>query len=64
MDDKTISTVKVQQMFGISEITVRRWVKQGMPVKRIAPRLHRYDADAVMAWAKEYKPWQVMERGE
>jgi phage terminase Nu1 subunit (DNA packaging protein) len=64
MDDKTISTVKVQQMFGISEITVRRWVKQGMPVLRIAPRLHRYYADAVMAWAKEHKPWQIMERGE
>jgi predicted site-specific integrase-resolvase len=54
-----LKTKDVMQMFGISEITVRRWCKAGMPYEAVAPRLHRYNAFAVTKWVKQNKPWHL-----
>jgi phage terminase Nu1 subunit (DNA packaging protein) len=50
------------KMFSVSEITVRRWVRQGMPCEKIGSRLVVYESLPVVRWVTDNKPWHLYKK--
>ena len=48
-----ISAIEVARRLGISRRSLDRRIESGLPVRRIGPRLMRFDWAAVDAWVRE-----------
>lgn len=53
MDNKPLNTEEMAALFSVSTLTVRRWIKAGMPVLRPSPGVLRFDAQACIDWAAQ-----------
>ena len=51
--NKLISTKELAEQIGVTEKTIYRYRKDGMPFKQISVRVIRYDLDEVMKWFEE-----------
>lgn len=45
-----ITTKELAKHLGVTEMTILRWRKKGMPFKKIGPYMVRFDLDEVMDW--------------
>jgi phage terminase Nu1 subunit (DNA packaging protein) len=62
MKSVKLRTSDVMRMFDVSEVTVRRWVRQGMPCTKIGSRLVIYDSMPVVRWVTDNKPWHLYKK--
>jgi phage terminase Nu1 subunit (DNA packaging protein) len=62
MNSVKLRTTDIMKMFDVAEITVRRWVKQGMPCEKIGSRLVIYDSMPVVRWVTDNKPWHLYKK--
>lgn len=51
-----LSQPQLETRYGVSEWTIRQWIKQGMPVKPFAGGGRRFDLAEVEAWMAENDP--------
>lgn len=50
---KMINTKQLAEHFGVSEMTIFRWRKNGMPYKNLNYNMCRYNLDLVEKWLEE-----------
>lgn len=47
-----ITTKTLSELLSVTEVTIWRWRKEGMPFKKLGSRV-RFDYDEVIAWLEE-----------
>lgn len=51
--DRLFTTKELATYFNVTEMTIYRWRKQGMPFKKLGYNMYRYSMHAVNAWLDE-----------
>lgn len=46
---------EIAELFKVSQQTVDRWIKKGMPVIKIPGSNQRFDKEEVIAWMKTFE---------
>jgi hypothetical protein len=67
MQNKDYAPMRVKDvmlLFDVSDITVRRWLVEGLPARHINTRLVLMDKPDVVKWVSCFKPWQMYKMGE
>lgn len=50
---KYMESKEIMDLLKISERTLRRYIKEGMPVIKVSSRKNLYDFEAIEKWLKE-----------
>lgn len=50
--EKLVDIEEAAQWFGVSPMTIRRWVADGMPSVRPSPKVLRFELSACTEWAR------------
>lgn len=51
--NKMLSQKEFAKFIGVSENTVRSWIKKGLPAMKISTYIIRIDLDAALKWLEE-----------
>ncbi|MER7046718.1 helix-turn-helix transcriptional regulator [Streptomyces jumonjinensis] len=51
-----LSQPQLETLYGVSDWTVMKWIKQGMPVRPYPGREKRFDLNEVEAWMADNDP--------
>jgi len=49
---KLIATKELSELIGVTEVTIWRWRKEGMPFKKLGTRI-RFEYDSVIEWLEK-----------
>jgi excisionase family DNA binding protein len=52
--ESMLTTKELCEKYKISDSTVTRWRREGLPFERLGPRLVRFDEDKVIGWLKQH----------
>lgn len=52
---KIFNQTEIARIIGVSQLTIRNWTKDGMPVSVLGEKTMLYDIDDVNNWIKSHK---------
>lgn len=50
MESQYMTTKELKELLKVTELTILRWRKEGLPHERIGYNMCRYEKEKVMAW--------------
>lgn len=54
MSDEYLTVKQLMEMYSVSDATVRRWMKAGLPCLKFGQQVLRFKKDAATEWIKEH----------